>query len=91
MIPLRLKYEAEKSRIVMVAVVAVIFLVAAACKELYDVYQKSFGKGLQFLDYPSGWSDSGWTDCSYDDLSGRVREGQREDYGEEGVLRHYKH
>ena len=37
MIPLRLKYEAEKSRIVMVAVVAVIFLVAAACKELYDV------------------------------------------------------
>lgn len=54
MIPLRLKYEAEKSRIVMVAVVAVIFLVAAACKELYDVYQKSFGKGLQFLDI-SGW------------------------------------
>ena len=32
-------------------------------------------------------ADSGWTDCSYDDLSGRVREGQREDYGEEGVLR----
>ena len=55
MIPLRLKYEAEKSRIVMVAVVAVIFLVAAACKELYDVYQKSFGKGLQFLDTLSGW------------------------------------
>mgnify|MGYP000588301703 CR=1 FL=1 len=46
MIPLRLKYEAEKSRIVMVA---------AACKELYDVYQKSFGKGLQFLDTLSGW------------------------------------
>ena len=55
MIPLRLKYEAEKSRIVMVAAVAVIFLVAAACKELYDVYQKSFGKGLQFLDTLSGW------------------------------------
>ena len=55
MIPLRLKYEAEKSRIVMVAVVAVIFLVAAACKELYDVYRKSFGKGLQFLDTLSGW------------------------------------
>ena len=55
MIPLRLKYEAEKSRIVMVAVVAVIFLVAAVCKELYDVYQKSFGKGLQFLDTLSGW------------------------------------
>ena len=54
MIPLRLKYEAEKSRIVMVAAVAVIFLVAAVCKELYDVYQKSFGKGLQFLDI-SGW------------------------------------
>ena len=36
-------------------------------------------------------ADSGWADCSYDDLSGRVREGQREDYGEEGVLRHYKH
>ena len=53
MIPLRLKYEAE--RIVMVAVVAVIFLVAAACKELYDVYRKSFGKGLQFLDTLSGW------------------------------------
>ena len=35
-------------------------------------------------------ADSGWADCSYDDLSGRVREGQREDYGEEGVLRHYK-
>lgn len=55
MIPLRLKYEAEKSRIVMVAAVAVIFLVAAVCKELYDVYQKSFGKGLQFLDTLSGW------------------------------------
>ena len=55
MIPLRLKYEAEKSRIVMVAVVAVIFLVAASCKELYDVYRKSFGKGLQFLDTLSGW------------------------------------
>ena len=54
MIPLRLKYEAEKSRIVMVAAVA-IFLVAAVCKELYDVYQKSFGKGLQFLDTLSGW------------------------------------
>lgn len=52
MIPLRLKYEAEKSRIVMVAV---IFLVAAVCKELYDVYQKSFGKGLQFLNTLSGW------------------------------------
>ena len=50
-----LKYEAEKSRIVMVAAVAVIFLVAAVCKELYDVYQKSFGKGLQFLDTLSGW------------------------------------
>ena len=46
MIPLRLKYEAEKSRIVMVAV---------ACKELYDVYQKSFGKGLRFLNTLSGW------------------------------------
>ena len=55
MIPLRLKYEAEKSRIVMVAVVVVIFLVAAACKELYDVYQKSFGKGLRFLNTLSGW------------------------------------
>ena len=84
MIPLRLKYEAEKSRIVMVAAVAVIFLVAAVCKELYDVYQKS-------SEYPFRMADSGWTDCSYDDLSGRVREGQREDYGEEGVLRHYKH
>lgn len=31
-------------------------------------------------------ADSGWTDCSYDDLSGRVREGQREDYGEEGGI-----
>ena len=49
MIPLRLKYEAEKSRIVMVAVVVVIFLVAAACKELYDVYQK------RFLNTLSGW------------------------------------
>ena len=87
MIPLRLKYEAEKSRIVMVAVVVVIFLVAAACKELYDVYQKSFAVS----EYPFRMADSGWTDCSYDDLSGRVREGQREDYGEEGVLRHYKH
>lgn len=55
MIPLRLKYEAEKSRIVMVAAVAVIFLVVAACKKLYDVYQKSWGKGLQFLDTLSGW------------------------------------
>ena len=33
MIPLRLKYEAEKSRIVMVAAVAVIFLVAAVRSE----------------------------------------------------------
>lgn len=55
MIPLRLKYEAEKSRIVMVAAVAVIFLVVAACKKLYDVYQESLGKGLQFLDTLSGW------------------------------------
>lgn len=55
MIPLRLKYEAEKSRIVMVAAVAVIFLVVAACKKLYDVYQESVGKGLQFLDTLSGW------------------------------------
>ena len=55
MIPLRLKYEAEKSRIVMVAAVAVIFLVVAVCKELYDVYQKSFGKDLQFLNTLSGW------------------------------------
>ena len=28
---------------------------AAACKELYDVYRKSFGKDLQFLDTLSGW------------------------------------
>lgn len=55
MIPLRLKYEAEKSRIVMVAAVAVIFLAAAVCKKLYDAYQESFGKGLQFLDTLSGW------------------------------------
>ena len=55
MIPLRLKYEAEKSRIVMVAAVAVIFLVVAACKKLYDMYQESLGKGLQFLDTLSGW------------------------------------
>ena len=60
MIPLRLKYEAEKSRIVMVAVVVVIFLVAAACKKLYDVYRKSFGKGLQFLDTLSGWQIAVW-------------------------------
>ena len=39
----------------MVAVVAVIFLVSAACKKLYDVYQNSFGKGLQFLNTLSGW------------------------------------
>lgn len=55
MIPLRLKYEVEKSRIVMVAAVAVIFLMVAACKKLYDVYQESWGKGLQFLDTLSGW------------------------------------
>lgn len=54
MIPLRLKYEAEKSRVVMVAAVAVIFLIVAACKELYDVYRESFGKGLQFLNTLSG-------------------------------------
>ena len=54
MIPLRLKYEAEKSRIVMVAAVAVIFLIVAACKELYDVYRESYGKGLQFLNTLSG-------------------------------------
>ena len=54
MIPLRLKYEAEKSRVVMVAAVAVIFLIAAACKKLYDLYRESFGKGLQFLNTLSG-------------------------------------
>ena len=54
MIPLRLKYEAEKADCYG-AVVVVIFLVAAACKELYDVYQKSFGKGLRFLNTLSGW------------------------------------
>ena len=41
--------------ILAVAVGVGIFLVAAVCKELYDVYQKSFGKGLQFLDTLSGW------------------------------------
>ena len=54
MIPLRLKYEAEKSRVVMVAAVAVIFLIAAACKKLYDLYRESFGKGFQFLNTLSG-------------------------------------
>ena len=38
----------------MVAAVAVIFLIAAACKKLYDLYRESFGKGLQFLNTLSG-------------------------------------
>lgn len=52
--------------------------------------RRALGKVCSFW-IPFRMADSGWTDCSYDDLSGRVREGQREDYGEEGVLRHYKH
>ena len=54
-IPLRLKYEAEKSRIIMVAAAAALFLLVAVCREGYNIYKKGFGRGFEFLERISGW------------------------------------
>lgn len=54
-IPLRLKYEAEKSRIIMVAVAAALFLLVAVCREGYNIYKKGFVRGFEFLERISGW------------------------------------
>lgn len=53
-IPLRLKYEAEKSRIIMVAAAAVLFLLVAVCREGYNIYKKGFVRGFEFLERISG-------------------------------------
>lgn len=54
-IPLRLKYEAEKSRIIMVAATAALFLLVAVCREGYNIYKKGFVRGFEFLERISGW------------------------------------
>lgn len=54
-IPLRLKYEAEKSRIIMVAAAAALFLLVAVCREGYNIYKKGFVRGFEFLERISGW------------------------------------
>ena len=48
MIPLRLKYETEKSRIVMVAVVAVIFLVLLHVRNYMMCIRRALGKACSF-------------------------------------------
>ena len=55
MIPLRLKYEAEKSRIIMVAAAAALFLLVAVCREGYNIYKKGFVRSFEFLGRISGW------------------------------------
>ena len=55
MIPLRLKYEVEKSRVLMAALVAVVFFVIIACKKMFDRYQEAVGGNLGFLDNLSEW------------------------------------
>lgn len=54
-ISLRLKYEAEKSRIIMVAAAAALFLLVAVCREGYNIYKKGFVRGFEFLERISGW------------------------------------
>ena len=54
-IPLRLKYEAEKSRIIMVAAAAALFLLVAVCREGYNIYKKGFVRDFEFLERISGW------------------------------------
>ena len=53
LLPMRLKYEIEKSRILMVALVAVIFLIAAGGKKALELYKGN--AGLQFLNAFAGW------------------------------------
>ena len=57
-IPLRLKYEAEKSRIIMVAAAAALFLLVAVCREGYNIYKKGFVRGFEFLERISGWQSA---------------------------------
>ena len=59
MIPLRLKYEAEKSRIIMVAAVAALFLLVAVCREVYNIYKKDFVRSFDLLGRLSGWQTAG--------------------------------
>ena len=53
LLPMRLKYEIEKSRILMVALVAVIFLIAAGGKKALELCKGS--AGLQLLNTFSEW------------------------------------
>ena len=53
LLPMRLKYEIEKCRILMVALVAVIFLLAAGGKKALELYKGN--AGLQFLNAFAGW------------------------------------
>lgn len=53
MIPMRLKYEVEKSRILMVALVAILLLVVAAFRKIMLLSDRIVG--LQFLDTLFGW------------------------------------
>lgn len=53
MLPLRLKYEIEKSRILMVALIAVIFLIAAGGKKALELYKGN--ADFQLLNVFAGW------------------------------------
>lgn len=53
LLPMRLKYEIEKSRVLMVALVAVMFLIAAGGKKVLKLYKGNVG--LQFLNTFAGW------------------------------------
>ena len=53
LLPMRLKYEIEKSRILMVALVAVIFLIAAGGKKALELYKEN--ADFQFLNTFAGW------------------------------------
>lgn len=53
MLPLRLKYEIEKSRILMVALIAVIFLIAAGGKKALELYKGN--ADFQLLNTFAGW------------------------------------
>ena len=53
LLPMRLKYEIEKSRILMVALVAVIFLLAAGGKKALELCKGR--AALQLLNAFAGW------------------------------------
>lgn len=54
MLPLRLKYEAEKSRIIIIAVVAGVCLIIFAGQKVLETVNVSMADGMRFLDSLSG-------------------------------------